>query len=68
MSIFEYIPLMKEMGGITGYAGAIIVALFLLIVICRMISGMRQGFWRQLVNSARHLSLRHLSEVDLVQL
>ncbi len=52
---------MKEMGGVTGYAGAIIVALFLLIVLCRMISGMRQGFWRQLINSARCVAAAVLS-------
>ena len=53
MNLFEYVPLMKEMNTPTAIAGVVIIALFLVIAIWKMFRGMRQGFWRQLINTAR---------------
>ena len=61
MSIFEYVPLMKEMGGGVAIAGIAILIVFLLIVIFKMIGGMRQGFWRQLVRTGRFIAAAIIS-------
>lgn len=61
MSLFEYVPLMKETNNGAAIAGVIILALFLVFVILKLIGGMRQGFWRQLVNTARCLTSAILS-------
>lgn len=51
MNIFEYVPLMKEMGTPFAIAGVALLALFLLIIILKMLFGMRRGFWRQLIRT-----------------
>ncbi len=61
MNIFEYVPLMKEMGGGVAIAGIAILIVFLLIVIFKMIGGMRQGFWRQLVRTGRFIAAAIIS-------
>ncbi len=61
MNVFEYVPLMKETGGGTAIAGVAILAVFLIIVIFKMIIGMRQGFWRQLIRTARCVAAAVLS-------
>lgn len=61
MSIFEYVPLMKETNTTASTAGVIILALFLVVIILRMIKGMRQGFWRQIVNTARCIAAAVMS-------
>lgn len=51
MNIFEYIPLMKEQGTPFAFAGVALLALFLVIIILKMLGGMRRGTWRQLVRT-----------------
>ena len=52
---------MKETGGAAAYVGVGILALFLIFVIIKMFVGMRQGFWRQLVRTARSVAAAILS-------
>lgn len=56
MNIFEYVPLMAEMNSVASIIGAAILVLFLLIVIFKMIGGIRQGFWRQLIRTGRFVA------------
>ena len=55
MKLFEYVPLMKEMNTPFAIAGVAILAVFLVIIIIKMLSGMRQGTWRQLVRTGMTL-------------
>ena len=63
MSVFEYIPLMKEMNSVTAIVGVVILIVFLLIVIFKMLGGIRRGFWRQLVRTSRFIAAGVLSYV-----
>lgn len=55
MNLSEYVLLMKESGSIVGTIGVALVALFLIIIIFKMLGGMRRGFWRQLVRTGMTL-------------
>lgn len=55
MSIFEYVPLMKELGTPVAIAGVALLALFLIIIIFKMLGGLRRGTWRQLVRTGMTL-------------
>ena len=49
MSIFEYVPAMQELGTPVAMAGLAILALFLIVVIWKMIGGLLYGTWNKLV-------------------
>ena len=52
MNIFDYIESMKHtQETIVGVAGLGILALFLLVIVLKMLGGMRRGTWRQLVRT-----------------
>jgi len=52
MNVFEYIESMKNTSNnIVGIAGLGILALFLLVIVLKMLGGMRRGVWRQLVRT-----------------
>ena len=63
MNIFEYVPLMKEMGGGVAIAGVAVLVLFLGIIFFKMLGGMRQGFWRQLIRTGRFVGAAILSYI-----
>ena len=51
MDLFEYISLMKEKNTPFAIAGVVILCLFLLVIIFKMLGGMRRGTWRQLLRT-----------------
>ncbi len=51
MNVFEYVSLMKEKNTPFAIAGVVILCLFLLVIIFKMLGGMRRGTWRQLVRT-----------------
>ena len=51
MSIFDYVPLMKDIGTETANIGVYILCFFLLSVFLRMLSGSSRGTLRQLVRT-----------------
>lgn len=63
MNIFEYVPLMKEMGGGVAIAGVAVLVLFLVIIFFKMLGGMRQGFWRQLIRTGRFVGAAIISYI-----
>lgn len=63
MNIFEYVPLMKEMGGGVAIAGVAVLVLFLVIIFFKMLGGMRQGFWRQLIRTGRFIGAAIISYI-----
>lgn len=63
MNIFEYVPLMKEMGGGVAIAGVAVLVLFLVIIFFKMLGGMKQGFWRQLIRTGRFVGAAILSYI-----
>lgn len=56
MNLFDFVTRMKEMDGILGYVGAGLLVLFLLLIVFKMLGGMRRGTWRQLVRTAATLA------------
>ena len=52
MNLFDFVTRMKEMDGVLGYVGAGLLVLFLLLIVFKMLGGMRRGTWRQLVRTA----------------
>ena len=52
MNVFQYVDLMKEQNSIVATVGVGLLALFLLIIIFKMLVGMRRGTWRQLIYTA----------------
>ena len=63
MNIFEYVPLMKETGGGVAIAGVAVLVLFLVIIFFKMLGGMRQGFWRQLIRTGRFIGAAIISYI-----
>ncbi len=51
MNLFEYVSLMKEKGSVVAIIGVALLALFLLVIILKMLGGMRRGTWRQLIRT-----------------
>ncbi len=51
MSIFDYVPLMKDIDNTYSNAGIIILILFLFFIIMRMLSGMNRGIMHQLLRT-----------------
>lgn len=56
MNLFDFVTRMKEMDGVLGYVGAGLLVLFLLLIVFKMLGGMRRGTWRQLVRTAATLA------------
>ena len=52
MNLFEYVSSMKELGGITATIGIGLLCLFLVVIIFKMLGGLRRGFIRQAVSLA----------------
>lgn len=63
MNLSEYVLLMKESGSVVGMIGVGLVALFLVIIILKMLGGMRRGFWRQLVRTGMTLAAAIISYI-----
>ncbi len=55
MNFFDYVTLMKEMNTPVAIAGLAVLALFLVIIIFKMLGGMRRGTWRQVVRTGMTL-------------
>ena len=55
MNLFEYIAAMKEQNSTVAMVGVILLALFLVVIILKMLGGMRRGTWRQLVRTGMTL-------------
>ena len=55
MSYFEYIDAMKEMGGPVAVVAVSLLCLFLVVVIIKMLSGMRRGTFKQLLRTGTTL-------------
>lgn len=55
MNFFEYVALMKEMNTPVALVGLGLLALFLVIIIFKMLGGMRRGTWRQVVRTGMTL-------------
>ena len=55
MNVFEYVKEMKAKDSIVALVGVALLALFLLIIILKMLGGMRRGFWRQLARTGTTL-------------
>lgn len=49
MTIFEYISSMKDLGSYVSIAGLGILALFLVVIIWKMLGGIRKGTWNKLI-------------------
>ena len=56
MNLFDFVTRMKEMDGVLGYVGAGLLVLFLLLIVFKMLGGMRRGTWRQLVRTLATLA------------
>ena len=54
---------MKEMGGGVAIAGVAVLVLFLVIIFFKMLGGMRQGFWRQLIRTGRFVGAAIISYI-----
>ena len=52
MSLFDYVPLMKEINNGYSTAGIIILIVFLVTIILKMLTGMNRGIIRQLIRTA----------------
>jgi hypothetical protein len=55
MNFFDYVDLMKEMSSPVALVGLGLLALFLVIIIFKMLGGMRRGTWRQVVRTGMTL-------------
>ncbi len=55
MNFFEYVDLMKEMNTPVALVGLGLLALFLVVIIVKMLGGMRRGVWRQIVRTGMTL-------------
>lgn len=55
MNFFDYVALMKEMNSTVAFVGLGLLALFLVIIIFKMLGGMRRGTWRQVVRTGMTL-------------
>ena len=55
MNFFEYVALMKDMSNPVALVGLGLLALFLVIIIFKMLGGMRRGTWRQVVRTGMTL-------------
>lgn len=55
MNLFDYVVLMKEQSTPVAITGVVLLALFLLVIILKMLGGMRRGGWRQLVRTSATL-------------
>ena len=55
MNFFEYVKEMKALGTPVAIVGLGILALFLLVIILKMLGGMRRGVWRQLARTGATL-------------
>jgi len=62
MNLFDFVTRMKEMDGVLGYVGAALLVLFLLLIVFKMLGGMRRGTWRQLVRTAATLAAVSLAD------
>ena len=52
MNVFEYIQSMQNANNIViGIGGLAILGLFLLVIVLKMLGGMRRGIWRQLIRT-----------------
>lgn len=54
---------MKETGGGFAIAGVAVLVAFLLIVIFKMLGGIKQGFWRQLIRTGRFVGAAIISYI-----
>lgn len=55
MNFFDYVTLMKDMSSPVALVGLGLLALFLVIIIFKMLGGMRRGTWRQVVRTGMTL-------------
>lgn len=55
MNFFDYVALMKDMSSPVALVGLGLLALFLVIIIFKMLGGMRRGTWRQVVRTGMTL-------------
>lgn len=51
MNLFKYLNTMKELDSVVAYVGAGLLALFLVVIILKMLTGLRRGTGRQLVHT-----------------
>ena len=69
MNVFDYIESMKNTNEMfVGVAGLGILALFLLVIVLKMLGGMRRGVWRQLVRTGMTLVAAGISYFAAVYL
>ncbi len=68
MTFFEYVTKMQELGTPVALVGLGILALFLLIIVLKMLGGLRRGVWRQLVRTGMTLLAAVVSYIAAVWL
>lgn len=51
MNLFDYVPMMKDIGGKSADAGIIILSVFLVLIFFKMLAGKGRGTFRQLVRT-----------------
>lgn len=57
MNLFDYIQSMKNSDNmVIGIAGLAVLALFLLVIVFKMLGGMRRGAWRQIIRTGMTLA------------
>ena len=57
MNLFDYIQSMKNSDNmVIGIAGLAVLALFLLVIVLKMLGGMRRGAWRQIIRTGMTLA------------
>lgn len=61
MDLLEYIDRMKELNTPVAMAAVILLCLFLVVIILKMLGGMRRGGWRQLLQSGLTLAAAIIS-------
>ena len=66
MNFFEYVDLMKEMNTPVALIGLGLLALFLVVIIIKMLGGMRRGVWRQIVRTGMTLIAAIVSYIAAV--
>ena len=68
MTFFEYVTKMQELGSPVAIVGLVILALFLLIIVLKMLGGLRRGVWRQLVRTGMTLLAAVVSYIAAIWL
>ena len=63
MNLFEYIGEMKELGTPVATAAVVLLCLFLVVIILKMLGGMRRGTWKQIVRTGLTLAAAVISYV-----